>query len=288
MVTINTSTKRVVLVFLSTAFLVIGSVHAFTANSLEITIDKQGDAIAIFQFSLEGLVENAIPQSMLEDQLLKGMSSSSNPPELVSMDRSSATIRMKKFADISDVPPGMEYRTASMDFKKGEIALQNSGLSSIITADFSPAKVILKFPDNYSREFFNSDTLPSITHTIIDPTKHPGLSNDTSSAMPTLLINGAIKIVSSPPGVQVFVDGMVVGTTPNTFSDIPAGSHTLQFSKVNYTSVSKTVTVKAGQTVPVSVFLPIVEPTPKPAPGFAGAMAAFSIGIVVMVTRGRT
>jgi hypothetical protein len=284
MVTVIRSAQRVFLVFLIIGLLAIVPVNAFTANSLEITMDKSGDAVAVFQFSLEGMLENAIPQSMLEEQLLKGMSTSSNPPELISMDRSSATIRMKGFADISDVPTGTEYRTASMDFKKGEIALQNSGLSSVITADFSPAKVVVNFPDKYSRTFSNSDKLPSISHTVVDPSKAAAVAAAaTNSSVP--LSKGAVKVVSSPAGVEVAIDGQVVGNAPDTFTDISAGSHTLQFSKENYAPVSKTVTVKAGQTVQVSVFLSYVEPTPKPSPGFTGCIVAGALIVCTMLLR---
>ncbi|HEX3001303.1 MAG TPA: hypothetical protein VHN82_02880, partial [Methanoregula sp.] len=62
-------------------------VLAFTANSLDITVNKGGDATATFRFTLEGLIENAIPQSILEEQLIKGLSSSAEPPTLISMDR---------------------------------------------------------------------------------------------------------------------------------------------------------------------------------------------------------
>jgi hypothetical protein len=280
MVTVFPSARRVFLLSLIIGILVIVPASAFTANSLEITMDKTGDAVAVFQFSLEGMLENAIPQSLLEEQLLKGMSTSSNPPELISMDRSSATIRMKGFADTSDVPTGTEYRTASMDFKKGEIALQNSGLSSVITADFSPAKVVVNFPDKYSRTFSNSDKLPSITHTIVDPAKAAAVATATNSSTPSS--NGAVKVVSSPSGVEVAIDGQVVGNAPDTFTDIPAGSHTLQFSKENYAPVSKTITVKAGQTVQVSVFLSYIEPTPKPSPGFAAGIIAGALVVCVI------
>jgi hypothetical protein len=49
------------------------------------------------------------------------------------MDRSSATVMMKRFADVNDVSQGTEYRTASMDFKKAEIALKNSALNYVVT-----------------------------------------------------------------------------------------------------------------------------------------------------------
>ena len=153
------------------SFFTVIPAHAFTANSLDITISENGDAIATFRFTLEGFIENAIPQSMLEEELTKGLTTSSDPPVLQSMDRSSAVLLMKKFADTSDVPTGKEYRTATMDFKKAEIALQNSGLGDAVTADFSPATVSLTFPDAYKRQFSNVDVLPAVFHTVEDPVK---------------------------------------------------------------------------------------------------------------------
>jgi hypothetical protein len=280
MVTNTDSRQRFFFIMLSIAFLITIPVSAFTANSLEITVDKSGDAIANFRFTLEGMLENAIPQSMLQEELMKGLSTSSEPPELISMDRSSATIRMKKFADRSDVPTGTEYRTASMNFKKAEIALQNSALSSVVTADFSPSVIKVTFPDNFAQSFDNADVLPSITHIIIDPAKAAAA---VAAAAPTPVTNGAIKVISSPAGVLVAIDGQDAGSAPATFSDVVEGSHTLTFSKENYATVSKTVTVKAGQTIQVSAFLAYIEPTPKASPGFAGLFAGIAVATCFLV-----
>lgn len=282
MVTIMLSTHRIFFVMLISALLITGPVSAFTANSLEINVDKNGDAIASFRFTLEGMLENAIPQSMLQEELMKGLSTSSEPPELISMDRSGATIRMKKFADTSDVPTGTEYRTASMNFKKAEIALQNSALSSVVTADFSPTTIKVTFPDNYARSFDNADVLPSITHILVDPAKAAAAA---AAAAPTPVTRGAIKIISSPEGVLVAIDGTEIGSAPATFTDIPEGSHTLTFTKENFATVSKTITVKAGQTVQVSAFLTYVEPTPKPVPGFAGIVTLIALIACLLLVR---
>lgn len=254
---------------------------AFTANSFDITVDKSGDAIAVFRFSLEGLIENSIPQSMLEEELIKGLATSTEPPELISMDRSSATIRLKKFADVVDVPTGTEYRTASMDFKKAQTAVESSSVSSVVSADFSPETMKITFPDNYERTFSDSFVLPSITHIIIDPAKAAAAAAAAESD-PALSVmrasNGAVKIISSPEGIQVAIDGQVAGTAPYTFMDIPEGSHTFQFSKDTYQPVTKTIDVKAGQTVQVSVFLSYIEPTPAPqSPGFAGIAVGIAL-----------
>jgi hypothetical protein len=283
--------RRSILVFLALAAFVTLPALAFTANSLDLAVDKSGDATATFQFTLEGLVENAIPQSMLQDELLKGMGTSSDPPQLISMDRSTAVIRMKKFAEMKDVPTGTEYTTASMNFKKAQIALQNSALSSVVSADFSPAKIVVTFPDKFSRQFSNSDVLPSITHTIVDPSKKAAAdaaaaaaaTNATSPVTTPRPTTGTIKVVSSPADVMVSLDGELMGTAPDTFAEIAPGRHTLQFTKENYAPASKTVNVTAGQTVQVSVFLAYIEPVPTQSPGFTGILAGLALGIGALV-----
>jgi hypothetical protein len=257
------------------AFLITAPVNAFTANSLDITVNKNGDATATFRFTLEGIIENAIPQSLLEDELKKGLTTSSDPPTIISMDRSGTSLLLKNFADTSDVAQGTEYRTATMNFKKAEIALQSSALSSVISADFSPAKISLTFPDGYSRQFDNVDVLPSVSHTVIDPKKAAaaGARQNTST----------IKIVSSPSAVQVSMDGTYIGDAPSQFPDITAGSHTLLFQKDGFAPVTKTVTVKPGENLQVSVVLVYATPVPgatTPAsPGFGFEAAGFAFVI---------
>ncbi|MDD1694809.1 MAG: PEGA domain-containing protein [Methanoregula sp.] len=262
--------NRLTLLMFCTALLIAAPVHAFTAESLDITVDKSGDASATFRFTLDGLIENAIPQSMLEEQLVNGLASSSEPPQLVSMDRSSATIVLKKFALVNDVPTGTEYVTSTMDFKKAEIALQNSAVSSVISADFSPAKVTVTLPDNYARTFNNVDSLPSITHTIVDPAKATAVSAATTS--------GAIKVSASPAEAEVWIDGTYLGNAPSTFDDISAGTHTLRFRKDGYNPVEKTVNVTAGKTLNIKVVLEYVGTTSTPAsPGFEGMVAGIAL-----------
>jgi hypothetical protein len=232
------------------SFLVI-PVQAFTANSLDIIIDKNGDAVATFRFTLEGIIENSIPQSILEEELKKGLTTSSDPPELKSMDRSSAVLLMKKFADSSDVPTGTGYLTASMDFKKAEVALQNSALSGAVSADFSPEKIVLTFPDSYQREFSNVDVLPAVFHIVIDPSK-------TSQVSPAA--TGAMNITSSPLNVKVYLDSGYIGEAPSEFPEIASGTHTVEFRKEDFESVSKTVTIIEGKTTNVMVVLKYIPP----------------------------
>ena len=264
---------RGLLLFFCIAFIIAAPVSAFTANSLDVTINKNGDATATFRFTLEGLIENAIPQSLLEEELKKGLTTSSEAPTLISMDRSSASLILKNFADTSDVAQGTEYRTASMNFKKAEIALQSSALSTIVSADFSPATITITFPDGFSRQFDNIDVLPSVTHTIIDPTK--------AAAAAAQQNTGTLNITSSPSAVQVYMDGTYIGNAPSQFPDIQAGTHTLRFQKDGFAPVTKTITVKPGEKLKVSVGLAYASPAPgstTPAsPGFGFTLAGFAL-----------
>lgn len=269
-------TLRCGLILVCMALLIAGPVHAFTANSLDITVDKNGDAVAIFRFTLDGLIENAIPQSVLQDQLQKGLTTSNDPPQLVSMDRSSATLLLKNFSDVSDVPTGTQYQTATMDFTKAEIALKNSAVSSVISADFSPAKVTVTFPDNYTRELDNVDTLPAITHTVVDPAKQLAASSGST--------NGEITVLSSQSGVRMYMDGSYTGDIPASFMDIAPRPHTLEFRKDGYTPVTKTINMTAGQSLQLSVFLAVIPPTATPgAPGFTGIPAGIALVFCIMV-----
>jgi hypothetical protein len=242
--------------------------HAFTANSLDITVDEKGDAIATFRFTLEGIIENAIPQSVLEEELKKGLTTSSEPPELKSMDKSSAVLLMKGFADTSDVPTGKEYRTSTMDFKKAEIALQNSALSSAVSADFSPEKITLTFPDSYKKEYTNVDVLPAVFHTVEDPVKVAALAaaqaSNSSAAAPGVTAapasTGSINVTSSPQSVKVFLDAGYIGESPAVFPEIAPGTHAMEFSKDGFSTIRKNVTVNAGRTTNVMVVLTYIPP----------------------------
>jgi hypothetical protein len=250
--------------------LIIAPAHAFTANSLDITIDKSGDAVANFKFTLEGFFENAIPQSMLEEELKKGLTTSSEPPVLLSMDKTGTTMLLKKFADTRDVEQGTEYRTASMNFQKAEIALKNSALSSIVTADFSPAKITVTFPDAYTKTFENSAVLPALSHVVINTTK--------SSAAATQSKTGRINVTASPAIVQVYIDGTYAGDTPVIFSDIPTGTHSILFQKEGFQSVTKTVTIVEGKTTNVFV---TIQYTAQPTTAPSGMLPFYGFGLLI-------
>jgi hypothetical protein len=261
---------------------------AFTANSLDITVDRNGDAIATFRFTLEGILENSIPQSILEEELKKGLTTSAEPPELKSMDKTSAVLLLRKFADVADVPTGTEYRTASMDFKKAEIALQNSALSSAVSADFSPEKIVLTFPDLYRREFTDTDVLPAVSHTVIDPSKTPRpQASPGDQPVVSSQGRGSLNVTSSPENVKVYLDSGYIGEAPAVFPEIPAGTHRVEFRKDGFESASKTVTILEDKTTNVLVVLKYVPPVvPEESPATPWYVWAFLLVAVIAIAGG--
>jgi hypothetical protein len=155
-----------------------------------------------------------------------------------------------------------------MDFKKAEIALQNSGLSSAVSADFSPDTVTITFPDSYKREFSNVDVLPAVFHTVIDPSKTPQITAvpgataipgaGTTPAIPTT--TGSMNVTSSPTNVMVYLDSTFIGEAPSIFPDIASGIHTAEFRKDGFETVSKNVTILSGKTTNVMVVLKYIPP----------------------------
>jgi hypothetical protein len=272
------------LLFLALMVVCSSPVFAFTAQSLDITIEKNGDATAVFRYALEGVIENAIPLSLLEDELKKGLSTSSEPPLVIAFDRSEATLLLRKFAEVSDTDTGVEYMTASMDFTKAEIALKNSALNYVISADFSPQRSKVTFPDGYFREFSDMSTLPSLTHTVIDPKKIGADAPYTDK--------GSLMVNSSPDKARVFIDSQYAGETPGIFSDIAPGQHILTIERDDCEPATRTITVNSHETTQISLVLAIVTPTPLPGrqlpsglPGFGAVVTGCALAGVALLRK---
>lgn len=147
----------------------------------------------------------------------------------------------------------------------------------MITADFSPKKIAVTFPDDYTKELDNVDFLPAITHTTVNPVKQEVTAGSGST-------KGEITMLSSQSGVQMYMDGSYTGDIPANFTDIAPGPHSLEFRKDGYSSVTKTINLTSGQTLQLSVFLAGLPPTATPgAPGFTGILAGIALALCVIV-----
>jgi hypothetical protein len=92
-----------------------------------------------------------------------------------------------------------------------------------------------------------------------------GCTTTLPRASPSDATTGSLDISSIPQGSEIYVDGVYKGTTPKILSDVPAGSHFLELRYAGYTSLKKSVEIKAGTISYVDASLsPIVVPTSLP------------------------
>ena len=65
-------------------------------------------------------------------------------------------------------------------------------------------------------------------------------------------INGSIEINSSPMEANIYIDGKSYGTTPNYVNEILIGTHELKLEKQGCTTITKTISIKEGETLMVN------------------------------------
>jgi len=90
---------------------------------------------------------------------------------------------------------------------------------------------------------------------VIDHNPPAGTTETIDATLSLLPPNGSISVTSSPTGATALLDGSAVGTTPCTFNDVTAGSHTVAISKDGYNPYSSTVQVNSGSETSVHAAL---------------------------------
>ena len=92
-----------------------------------------------------------------------------------------------------------------------------------------------------------------------------GCTTTLPRASPSETTTGSLDISSTPQGSEIYVDGVYKGRTPLLLSDITNGSHILELQYAGYSSLKKSVEIKAGTTSYVDASLsPIIVPTSLP------------------------
>jgi hypothetical protein len=66
---------------------------------------------------------------------------------------------------------------------------------------------------------------------------------------------GSIYVTSSPSAASVYLDGYYKCTTPKTITGVSAGDHTIKLSQIWYKNYTRTISVKAGETISINANL---------------------------------
>src|SRR5690606_21580229 len=75
---------------------------------------------------------------------------------------------------------------------------------------------------------------------------------------------GGLRLLSTPAGATVLVDGEPIGATPMVKEDIPAGEHIITMQRDGYYNFEQGVSVKAGEVGVVNGQLQVIDTGPTP------------------------
>lgn len=92
---------------------------------------------------------------------------------------------------------------------------------------------------------------------------------------------GTVRVLSSPSGATITLNGSPIGSTPVERSGVPAGLHTVQVSRPGYQSETRQVSVIAGQTTTVSVTLTPIPTNQAPSAAFSFTPVDPTVGEIV-------
>jgi hypothetical protein len=103
------------------------------------------------------------------------------------------------------------------------------------------------------------------------------MENQSVALVADLSATGAVRVLSTPEGADVRIDGELVGKTPVSRDQIPAGDHVIEFRLKGYFDHKETMKVDGGREKVFSVDLKIIPtgPTPEQVAKRKGGMSSF-------------
>ena len=144
---------------------------------------------------------------------------------------------------------------------------QDSLKNVVVTADAQTLNAVLILT-----------TTPATIRTTAIGTQSPG-----QTTSPQTTGAGSLSVISTPPGAQVYIDGVMKGITPTTIPGLSPGAHAIVLKMEGYQDLTTSITVTTGQTSEYSTGLSKNAKTP----GFEVLAAVLSLGVLVVMGRPR-
>lgn len=160
---------RYIGVILLLGLLVVFPVQAFTADTLEITLQPTGDAQIRFDYTLNWIEQFAVFLRIADpsEELRKAFENNLKTPVSVSgVTSSSMSLGVVKFASVSQKDGVTTLQTPALSFREAERLLNQYWFAPLVNPDFSPATTRVIFPDGYTETFPNQDSIPRLIHTL--------------------------------------------------------------------------------------------------------------------------
>jgi len=149
------------------AIVVTVPVQAFTAKTLSITLDGNGNAQMDMQYALTLPEQAAIlfhvadPAAELQTVLSENFA---QPITVVTADSSSAEVIVPSFATVAKSDEGMTITTPSLSFARAQEILDRYWFSSLISPSLAPQVTTITFPDGFQATYTDEISIPSVSH----------------------------------------------------------------------------------------------------------------------------
>jgi hypothetical protein len=103
------------------------------------------------------------------------------------------------------------------------------------------------------------------------------VENQPVALVADLSATGSVRVLSTPEGAEVRVDGELIGRTPVSRDQIPSGDHIVEFRLKGYFDHKETMKIEGGREKVFSVDLKVIPtgPTPEQVQKRKGGMSSF-------------
>ena len=143
-------------------------VQAFTADSLDISVQNSGDADIQFDYTPNWIEHIAVYLRIANpaDELSRAFENNLHLPVRVEQVNSDPIrVSVSNFAKRSVDKNGVTtLTTPALSFEETEMVLQQYWFAPLINPDFSPSITTVTYPDGYQEKFYNISNIPKTTH----------------------------------------------------------------------------------------------------------------------------
>jgi len=149
------------------ALLLVCPAQAFTAKSLDISVQDNTDAVITFEYELSWFENMAIFVRIGDPgtELKKALESNFNKPvQITEADAGRSQFFVKGFATRQVKDGVTTLNTPALSFSDAETVLKQYWFAPLVSPDFSPDGTRVSFPDGYTQTFSNQDQIPGISH----------------------------------------------------------------------------------------------------------------------------
>jgi hypothetical protein len=143
--------------------------QAFTAKTLDINVQANGDAIITFDYSLSWYEYAAVFVRIADPgtELKKALESNyGKNVDVLAASGDEAKMVVHGFGTSTVDDRGTTITTPALSFTSAENILKNYWFAPLITVDFSPDVTTVDFPDGYVAQYYNQIAIPQISHTL--------------------------------------------------------------------------------------------------------------------------